>query len=84
MRAFKFTSMQYPSGRKVQIGDVIWMNEGSQQGEVTRIIESSSDFHLWGLNEPGIFVQFATSERSGEVFIFEHHFHEEGIDPVDK
>jgi hypothetical protein len=76
--------MQYPSGRKVQIGDVIWINEGSQQGEVTRVIESNSDFQIWGLNEPGIFVQFTTSERSGEIFIFEHHFREEGIELIDE
>lgn len=74
--------MEYPSGQKIQVGDLVWLNEGAQQGRVTRIVEVESDFHKSSVSESGIVVCVSDSEGGGEVLIFERHFVDEGIEPV--
>jgi hypothetical protein len=41
--------MKYPNGSEVSIGDVIWWNEGSNQGVVAVILESDKDFESFGI-----------------------------------
>ena len=74
--------MNYPSGKSVQIGDVIWINEGTQKGKVIQIVETEIEISNWGLAEPGIYVHLSNTAAECDVFIFERHFNDEGIDKI--
>jgi hypothetical protein len=48
--------MKYPDGSMIQVGDLIWWDEGLCVGYVQVIAESKSDYAAWGLQAPHIFV----------------------------
>ena len=75
--------MNYPDGKEIQLGDLIWINEGTQVAKVADIIDSKARATDWGLSEGerGIFVCFDLSgERvSNDLFNSEDQFEDEGI-----
>jgi len=48
--------MKYPDGSIIQVGDLIWWNEGYCVGYVQVIAESKEEYDSWGLDEPHVFV----------------------------
>lgn len=48
--------MNYPDGSTVNIGDLIWWNEGTCVGYVQVVAESKDDYESWGLTAPSIFL----------------------------
>ena len=48
--------MKYPDGSTIQVGDLIWWDEGNCVGFVQVIAESKVDYENWGLNAPHIFI----------------------------
>ena len=48
--------MKYPDGTVVQVGDLVWWDEGACLGYVQLILESPADYEAWGLDEPGIMI----------------------------
>lgn len=61
--------MMYPDGSTIQVGDLIWWNEGCCTGYVQEIAESKEEYESWGLNAPHIFVSgthpFDAASRNG-------------------
>jgi hypothetical protein len=45
--------MNYPDGKKINVGDLILWNEGSDKGIVAVILEHSDDFKSFGIAIPG-------------------------------
>ncbi len=77
--------MTYPSGEIIEIGDLIWINEGSQQAIVFEVIEDRNRLVSWGLNDIGIFVALSRptdSTLTRDLFIGQRFFEDEGIGPV--
>ena len=64
--------MQYPDGSMIQIGDLIWWDEGFCVGYVQAIEESKTEYESWGQNEPHIFVSnnhpFDATTHSGVAY----------------
>jgi hypothetical protein len=48
--------MKYPDGSTIQVGDLIWWDEGYCVGYVQVIAESKDEYGSWGLDAPHIFV----------------------------
>lgn len=48
--------MNYPDGKKIQAGDLVWWNEGDCVGFVQLVADSRSEYESWGLGSPHIFV----------------------------
>jgi len=48
--------MTYPDGSQIQVGDLIWWDEGLCVGYVQAIAESREEYGSWGLDSPHIFV----------------------------
>ena len=48
--------MKYPNGQPVQIGDLVWWNEGSCIGFVQSMVESEEDCQTMGLKGPHLFI----------------------------
>ncbi|MGC9944729.1 MAG: hypothetical protein ABSE48_23145 [Verrucomicrobiota bacterium] len=48
--------MKYPDGSTIQVGDLIWWDEGLCIGYVQAIAESKEEYASWGLDTPHIFV----------------------------
>lgn len=61
--------MMYPDGSTIQVGDLIWWNEGCCTGYVQEIAESKEECESWGLDSPHIFVSgthpFDAASRNG-------------------
>jgi len=73
----------YPNDRLITVGDLIWINEGTQVGFIYEIIE---DPETWGLDEVGVMTQVLhpievkEKENSpGLCFYPESCFRDEGI-----
>ena len=73
--------MKYPDGSNVQIGDKVWVNEGSDIAIVAEVLESKEKISSWGVGEPGIMVCFDLKKRdySCDAFIALSQFNDEGI-----
>lgn len=74
--------MMYPDGSTIQVGDLIWWDEGLCTGYVQEIAESKEEYESWGLSEPHIFVSdghpFDPATRTG-IGYPEASFASEGI-----
>jgi hypothetical protein len=46
--------MRYPEGKTIQVGDLVWWNEGVCVGFVEEIMETQVEFESWGLSEPSL------------------------------
>ena len=44
--------MNYPDGRMMQAGDLVWWNEGVCVGYIEEVIGTQDEWALWGLSEP--------------------------------
>jgi hypothetical protein len=47
--------MTCPDGTNMQVGDLIWWNEGACVGHVQAIAESKAEYEKWGLDGPHAF-----------------------------
>jgi hypothetical protein len=78
-------SMTYPSGEIIEIGHLIWINEGAEQAIVSKVIEDRAQLASWGLDDIGIFVALSRpsdSTPSRDLFIGQRFFEDAGIGPV--
>ena len=74
--------MQYPDGQKVNVGDIIWWNEGNEIGKVHALIESSAHQTEWSESGPGIVVMALPRRKDidpAQLFWAERDFNDEGI-----
>ncbi len=73
--------MHYPDGREIELGDLVWWNEGSCVGRIAAIFESADELSHWGLDEYGIFICNDVTENWGSCDIFYPRiaFESEGI-----
>lgn len=75
--------MNYPEGENIQLGDVIWLNGGTQVAKITSVIDNSIKAGEWGLDleEQGIFFCVDLSKRSPsqDLFIPCQFFRDDGI-----
>ena len=80
--------MRYHNGRKIQIGDVVWINEGSQIGKVAEILDDANKAALWELkkDERGVFFCLDPSkdEMSIDLYYSEKFLEDEGIEPLSR
>jgi hypothetical protein len=75
--------MKYPDGTIIRQGDVVWLNEGTQVGKISEIIDDEFKVAKWGL-EPGEYGVFICLDLSGnkltnDIFQAEKQFVDEGI-----
>lgn len=77
--------MTYPTGEIIEIGDLIWIDEGAQQGLVAEVVEDSDSLASRGVEGIGIFVALTRpsgSTPTQDLFIMQRFFKNEGIGPV--
>lgn len=48
--------MRYRDGTTVRVGDLVWLNGGTELGYVQVVAESKEEYEGWGLSSPHIFV----------------------------
>ena len=46
--------MRYPEGQLIQVGDLIWWEEGTCVGFVETILEDQTEYTSWGLKAPSL------------------------------
>ena len=49
--------MQYQSGKTVEVGDAVRIENGKTPGVVIAIAESDVDMSQWNVQEPGLFIE---------------------------
>lgn len=79
--------MEYPDGTIIRRGDVVWLNEGTQVGRVSEIIDDEFKVAKWGLKlgEYGVFIclDLSGNTLTNDVFQSEKQFADEGIGVLD-
>lgn len=74
--------MKFPDNKDIQVGQRIWINEGTSQATVAEIIEDIGLLKQRGLTAIGIFVDLSNASSppySCDLFIAEKYFSEEGV-----
>ena len=77
--------MKYPDGSPINVGDLVWWNEGSCVGYVQVIAESEAEYVGWGLDSPHVFLSnihpFAPGSNIGVAYP-EACLKDEGVAPL--
>lgn len=73
--------MTYPTGETIEAGQLVWINEGSQQAIIFQVIEDRDSLAGWGVEDIGIFVALSRPPKR-DLFIGRRFFEDEGIGPV--
>ena len=73
--------MTYPTGETIEAGQLVWINEGSQQAIIFQVIEDRDSLAGWGVEDIGIFVALSRPPTR-DLFIGQRFFEDEGIGPV--
>lgn len=47
--------MKYPDGSELNVGDLIWWNEGNCVGYIQTIAEKKKESEFWGCDHPHVF-----------------------------
>ena len=74
--------MKFPDNTDIQVGQRIWINEGTSQAIVAEVIEDIGVLKKRGLTEIGIFVDLSNAKSppySCDLFIAEKYFLDEGV-----
>ena len=77
--------MKYPDGSPINVGDLVWWNEGSCVGYVQVIAESEAEYVGWGLDSPHVFLSnihpFSPGSNIGVAYP-EACLKDEGVAPL--
>jgi hypothetical protein len=74
--------MKYPNGSKVEVGNAIWWDGGTQVAYVRAIFETVESFQAIGLSEPSIGLSFYSGDSEFEVTVPERAFVPEGVEQL--